>query len=336
MTVIELLLCILGIVTSVICSVKDIQTNRVPNRILTVSACIGLGINFIYAWMSGARYLPTFCINMVLADLFALLMYAVDYWAAGDAKLFITLYLCFPARWFDTGSLTNAVVPYMLIFVPALLWVVVDSVFRYAKKEAALKAPIDIRGVIKRYLCIYIETTALYGMLLIWFPELIETNGLFVAALMIIYSVFCGSSRYMTTWLAVGIHGVVIIIIMMLMGIRSMLPAWYSYLMIAAVFVFQQLVSRYNYQEIPTKSVKPGIVLECTTVMQFRTSRVQGLPDDFSERLRSRITKEQADAILRWENSVHGKPTIWIVRKMPFAIMIGIGYILWLVIRWRW
>ena len=69
------------------------------------------------------------------------------------------------------------------------------------------------------------------------------------------------------------------------------------------------------------------------TVVMFQASRVHSLPKDASEDLSARITEEEAAAIKRWEKSSMGRSTIWIVRKVPFAIMIYIGFILWICFR---
>ncbi len=67
------------------------------------------------------------------------------------------------------------------------------------------------------------------------------------------------------------------------------------------------------------------------TALSFLPSRVQGLPTDSTEDLRSRLTPEQAESIRRWEKSKFGKPYIVIVRKIPFAVFIGIGTAAFLV-----
>ena len=88
----------------------------------------------------------------------------------------------------------------------------------------------------------------------------------------------------------------------------------------------------YNYQEIPTAEVRAGQILSAATVMLFQTSRVRGLPGGMTEDLRSRITSEEAESVHRWEKSVGGKPHVIIVRKIPFAIFIGVGTLAFLII----
>ena len=68
-------------------------------------------------------------------------------------------------------------------------------------------------------------------------------------------------------------------------------------------------------------------------MIMFQTSKVHSLPGDPSEELTARLTEEEAMAVRRWGKSSQGKPNIWIVRKVPFAIMIYIGFIGWMLLR---
>ena len=67
-----------------------------------------------------------------------------------------------------------------------------------------------------------------------------------------------------------------------------------------------------------------------STVLQFSRSRVKGLPIITTEDMSSRITAEQADSIKRWGKSKNGKESIVILRKIPFAAFISLGYIIYL------
>ena len=45
------------------------------------------------------------------------------------------------------------------------------------------------------------------------------------------------------------------------------------------------------------------------------------------------ITEEQAESIRRWETSKYGQKEITIVRKIPFAIFISFGTIVYVIMR---
>ena len=97
--------------------------------------------------------------------------------------------------------------------------------------------------------------------------------------------------------------------------------------------VFQIFIAEFNYQEIKTEDVRSGMILSMGTSMNFLRSRVKGLPGVSFEDMRSRITIDEADAIRRWGKSKNGSDKVVIVRKVPFALFISIGCMMYLLIR---
>jgi len=89
----------------------------------------------------------------------------------------------------------------------------------------------------------------------------------------------------------------------------------------------------YNYKDIPTSSVESGMILSSATTLLFQTSSVRHLPTNYSEDMSARLTEEEANAVRRWEHSVKGKPSVIIVRKIPFAVFIPLGFLLFIIIR---
>ena len=105
------------------------------------------------------------------------------------------------------------------------------------------------------------------------------------------------------------------------------------YAILLVVLLLRYLVSGYNYAEIETNQVKAGMILSVATVLEFQKSRVKGLPVATNEDMSTRLSEEEADAIRRWEQSKYGKEKIVIVRKIPFAIFITSGSVIFLLIR---
>jgi hypothetical protein len=105
------------------------------------------------------------------------------------------------------------------------------------------------------------------------------------------------------------------------------------YLLLMFVMIFRKISEKYNYIEIPTSSVKAGMILSLGTIVLFKRSKVKGLPISTTEDMRSRISEDEAKSILRWEKSKYGEANITIVKKMPFAIFIILGVVSYLIIR---
>ena len=102
-----------------------------------------------------------------------------------------------------------------------------------------------------------------------------------------------------------------------------------------AVLVLCQMAIRTNvYETISTFGVKKGMILSTFSSMLMQNSRVKGLPGVSSEDLRNRLTEDEAESIRRWGKTPKGQKEIAIVKKIPFAVFIAMGYFTYLVV-WR-
>lgn len=315
------------------CTYEDLKRGIVPNKLILTGLLLGLGLHVSYLMCDATPYYLYWLYNMLIADAFAFMMYLGKMWAAGDAKLFMLLFFLVPARLLDSGTFSHCVVPYIFIFVPALLWMVGDSCIRIIKHEPRKREAFSVKLFFSGFLFIVIETTAFHCLWSWLFPDLINQQVLFFAALMLAYAYMCGTLPIMRQWYVVAVHALVIFIMWLCKQWLFELPSWHNYLIIAFVFMIQRFCSMYNYQLIATDQVKMGMIPAGETVIMFQTSKVHSLPGDPSEELTARLTEEEAMAVRRWGKSSQGKPNIWIVRKVPFAIMIYIGFISWMLLR---
>ena len=117
-------------------------------------------------------------------------------------------------------------------------------------------------------------------------------------------------------------------------GMWMLEPIRIIYYLVSFLYVILQiLIGEFNYQEINTDDVRDGMILSLGTSMLFMQSRVKNLPGVSFEDMRSRINADEAAAIRRWKKSKGGRETIVIVRKVPFALFLSIGCVLYLMIR---
>ena len=75
-------------------------------------------------------------------------------------------------------------------------------------------------------------------------------------------------------------------------------------------------------------------ILSVYSSMIMQHSRVKGLPGLSTEDLKSRLTEDEAESIKRWGKTEKGLSEIAVVRRIPFAVFIFLGYITYFVI-WR-
>ena len=315
------------------CSFSDFKRGIVPNRIIVIGFLAGIAVHGVLLLFGASEYYPSWLINMLIADAIAFGMFFGKIWAAGDAKLFMLLFFWVPPRLLDSGTLSHSVVPYIFIIVPSLLWMVMDSLIRLIRNEERKHQKFNLKPFFMGFFSIVIETTALYCLFSCLFPQFTVQQAFLCAAMMLVYAYICGSLDVMKRWYVITAH-VVIIFVMWIVGKWAIsLPSWQNYLFMICVMILQRFCSMYNYQRIPTAAVKKGMIPAMETILLFQKSKVNSLPTDPSEELTAKITEEEVCAIKRWEKSANGQQKIWIVRKVPFAIMIFVGFVCWIGFR---
>lgn len=333
MRLLEFILLGIMITTGVCCSIKDIRYGIVPNRWILCAGISATLIQTVYIALYSVEYTPGWLLSMLFADSFALLLYASGIWAAGDVKLFFLLFLCVPGKLLDAGGLVYSVIPYIYIFVPAILWIAGDTVWHiFLRAERFSPVVFSLRDI-PNMITIMLEITVL--QIAVWgiAPEFCANNELFVAVIMMICAYCFGNIQWLLKK-SITLLCLAIAILLSFLGIWKWVPAqWWVYIIVLGVMLFQTVASLYNYKRIPTSEVKEGMILSAGTVFTFSASQVKGLPNNASESMSARLNADQIHAIKRWEKSKHGKPDIVIVRKLPFAALVTLGFTLWMIIR---
>ena len=323
-------LCTLG----AYCAVSDIRTQLIPNRAIVAALICGAILHGFNILIGGTEYYFNWIINMFIANLVAILFYIDQVWAPGDVKLFATCYFLLPPRLFDSFTLQYSVTPFLIFFSLAMIYVIIDTIIRMIRHEKWInKHHFSLRLFISGFLSTLIESSGAFFLIILLVPGIEEHNGLFVSFIVLIYILTAAGKPFFRKWIVVAIHGIPIVIYWITRSIVIPLPDWKTLIVMVIALGMKSITSRYNYQCIATSEVKPRMIISADTISLFYTSKVHDLPQDISENFSARITEENAEAIKRWEHSAKGKPEIWIVRKIPFGIMIFTGMALWIAIR---
>ena len=109
MAAIEGLLLLVMAVVGALCAVQDIRKSIVPNCWIAAGIMIAAVLQTIDQLFFAREYGAWWLANMAVGDALAILMYAAGLWAAGDAKLFLLMYLCVPSRLIEPRTLSCAV-----------------------------------------------------------------------------------------------------------------------------------------------------------------------------------------------------------------------------------
>lgn len=333
MKTLEVLLLLIMVCAGACSAAMDIRKGIVPNRWVAIAGGLAALVQAVYCSCFARVYAASWLINMVFADLFALLMYAAGLWAAGDVKLFMILYACVPGRLLDGGGLAFSIVPYLYIFIPAMIWIAADTIWHTARHEERFDSGHIDAIQLRRILCVMLEITSVQALTAVLFPAFEEQNPLFSAVLMLIYAYFCSEKAFMQHAAALAAHTLLLLLAAIWGGWHWRLGSMGVCAAALLLMLFRKWTSGYNYRRMPTGQVKAGMILSAASVLALRRSRVKGLPENAGESMAARLTQQQADALHRWEKSARGEPTVVVVRKIPFAILISVGFWAWMMVR---
>lgn len=318
-------------------TLTDLKNGVVKNKLLLLGACFSLILNAIYYSLFAREYFFAFTINFVVMSFLSVIFYATHIWAAGDSKLLIFVISLIPARIYYSGENVAATVLILIaIFSLAFLYYIAESIVIGIKEKSLFsfsRMKFDAIQMIVQYVkCTCIVTIANTVFALILRDFYTSNTELFMIVNMLLIFAIC-NVKFLDKWYVITALCLVTAGIIILQNRQLATVNWIIYLIVLIVVVLRMVAEKYNYKTIPTLEVKRGMVLSYGTVVLFSPSKIKGLPSSTTEDIRSRISQDEAESILRWEKSKYGFEQITIVRKIPFAIFIFIGTLVFVMTR---
>lgn len=314
---------------SVIFCVEDKKNNRIYNRKVIPVCIVGVVVHIIFG-LNNYSILIVYLLSLLLITILAVLLYYFEIWAGGDSKLIIAFIACIPYWCIQKFSLFYIIYILVFVFSISFIYIITESLFLYFKGEKNLKAKdvFNINTIVKIfvysgiYSLIRFAESFLFGDVYVKYNVIFYMLNIFVLLFIRKYDYLYKNNKVLYSFCICGLY-------VLLKSLRADNIAWNS-IFVIVLFMFRWFAEQYNYQEIKTDNVKEGMVLSYMTVTLFQKSKVKGLPIYTQESVKTRITAEEAESICRWKTSKYGKNTIVIVRKIPFAIFICIGFITFL------
>lgn len=330
MIIIDICRIFLLIVLSIISSYTDIKTGLIKNKMVLGFSVLGVLINIIGILLT--EYLPIYSlIKMILISLISLLMYIIHVWAAGDSKLLFCISLLIPYS--DTSNIFDTLfVVYGNIFVIGFIFLIFDSIDQTIKE----RRKIDIFKIYQQTLKNWFINISYILIVDILINVLIRNYEYkhYVTIMfnfILLYFIYKNNKIKKTALAMINVFLVIVLDNLFKLDFINKFMIWHYVLIVVIIFV-KSFISQYNYQIIKTKDVKKGMVLSTETTLMFVNSKVKGLPKISQELIVDKITQDEADSVRRWGKSSKGKENIQIVRKMPFAIFISAGTLLYSVL----
>ena len=313
-------------------AVSDFCVGKIPNVAIAAGAAFAIIGNILYFCIAGQARIWEFAINAFSAVLIAFAMYALHIWAGGDVKLFSLLPLLIPADLYKQKAPLPIVTIYILVFSVAFMYLVAESIVLFLKKEKAVSNA-SLRLSAKAVLSCMVSVITLQTILRLVFGVLYYEYLPVFLLLNVLLVLLFDKATFLSRPVSIIVCSIVSAVSVAFSLVRGLYTVDMKSIALAAlVMVFRTLTDKYNYREIQAVDVKKGMVLSYGTILGFANSKVKGLPKYTTEDIATRISQEEADSIVRWTSSKYGKKTITVLRKMPFAFFIAVGFIIYLAL----
>lgn len=335
MIVLEVLSLSLMLALSVLTSRSDCKSGIIKNRHLAIFFCLAAIIDFIYYGFFMRELLGKFLWNVFLVSGLALCLFYSHSFAGGDCKLAMVLALFYPARFYVdlNGSTVTLYWAIALSILSGFCYMFVSSIYIILSRTHTLSWN-------------YIKTTILsFGKNYISAMLYLATFNLLLGMIPIpnsVYSVwFARISSFILIWciwkypkmrnkivlLVVG--GVLIALSIVTRKIPISLQIG-DYALVLSLLLAQIIIKTTIYEEISVEKLKKGMILSTFSSSFMQTSITKNLPTVSTENLKSRLTAEEVEAAKIWARATKTK-TFTIVRKIPFAIFLSIGFLCYFV-----
>ena len=274
--------------------------------------------------------------NVLVINVISLLLYFFFFFGAADTKLIAVISVFVPVHLYIHIINNPFCLSFILVFAFSIsyLALVVDSI----RLRIKTGKHIDAKSLAKkyctflyRYFCI-VSYVTLFNQVLYLLP--IKNQLAFYISMIISLSVALLVNRLrilQRIWIVIPI-AIAGIIFKLIVGIDLFnIQLLINYGIVLLMSLAQLLIQDYNYETIDAKDIKRGMILSLQTTLLFENSKIEGLPGLSKEDLRSRLTEEEANSVIKWSSSAKGREKIIIVRKMPFAIFISLGVVVFLI-----
>lgn len=320
----------------------DSKDGIISNKLILIASSVATVLDVIYYMSFAPAEFIVFVSNLVFLLVIAILFYSYNLWAAGDSKLLILVGLLIPGDVYSTwnGGMFSGFVIIIITFVFAVGYIGIESIILGIRDKNLFHIQ-KVKIEFPRIVASYFAMVSVYTLLLWGFSELYPTLSASYSLLfrgvgfIIILSLIQLRDHIKTKGLIItAVISWLIIATLSIVGLFSfqMSASYQEWIIVFLLILLRVLAEQYNYKTISVSELKPGQILSAATTIRFSQSRIQGLPVKMTEDLRSRLTSDEVSSINRWAKSKSGSDYVVIVRKIPFAVFISAGTVLFIIL----
>lgn len=321
----------------IISSYTDIKDGIIKNRYIAIAICVALALDGVYYGVFARDVTLLFGLNSLSTIALALCLFLAHDFAGGDCKLVIALSLLYPSRMYMlyAGLPVNLFLVILFSIFYGYLYLLGYSLLGIARGKIKVDGAY-IKRYVKNYAksyslaLIYVVFLNLVFQLLSFFGINVYTWVVWILSMIVAWT----STRIPVLKNRFVLIAFVVIDIVISLFLKafplSINPR--TYLITALLLLSQMSIRASLYDEISTQTVKRGMILSVGSSMMMQNTKIQGLPSISTESLKDRLSDEQAASIRAWGQTRTGQKTVVVIKKIPFAIFLFLGYITYFVL----
>ena len=319
----------------------DWKLGKIGNRLIVMFLIIAAVLDGISYGILNQETAVLFLKNAGILIGLSLLLYFTKIFAGGDTKLMILVSLLYPAEWYPEIEQQDFALCYLLalMFAAGFIYIFAESLVLMISGKQKINGKQLGRNILMafvQYLRMLIYMAAFSHPYLYLVAPRIQLPEALYSLLCILFAWWIGTREIASS--KVLLFAVLAFDAVMAILTRTVVVStfWPTYLVVAIFMILRVFLNFFNYETVAAKDVTKGMILSRMSSIVMQQSRVKGLPGISDETLNSRLTEEEAQSVRRWANSKYGKKNLTIVRKMPFAVFILSGVILYFVLGRVW
>ena len=316
-----------------LCTRSDLRHGMIYNKVLAIFLGLAIAFDVLYYGFFVQDLFYDFTVNVLVVAVVSLYLFYSHSFAGGDCKMMIVVALLFPAKFYWVFGNSNITLVFTIAFAifAGYCYLLVSSIWAIVTKKVVITF-----DYVKSYLLNFLKSYITAMIYISLFNRLIsavynhgfDVNVWITRSLCLLVAWCIGRYECFKKWFliapAAGI-GLIISIVTKTSPI-SLNPE--NYILVLVLLVCQMTIKTTIYEKVEVSQLKKGMILTTFSSMLMQTSITQGLPGISTEDLKSRLTNEEIDSIKIWAKATHTE-SLTIVKKIPFAIFISIGILIY-------
>lgn len=314
---------------------KDCRTGIISNKILVFFTWAGVIIGIYYYGFAARELWLTAVLNVISVSVIGLVLFYTHSFAGGDCKLLFVMSLLYPGRFLlSYGGIKitlffalgiGILLGYFYLLLSSAILLILGK-----NRVSWTYIKVSLLSFISSFVCATVYISAINLLLILPVSRFITVSPWFGYVISLFVAWAAARFKILRKWYFV----LAVFLIDLLAGLpMHILPFSLNpknYILVFLLLVFRMTISTSIYEQVSIQNLKPGMILSTLSSTLMQGSRVKGMPKISSEDLRSRLSQDEVDSIGRWAQNRHIE-TVSIVKKIPFAVFISLGYVVYFI-----